>query len=112
MQCSRCGGGTLPLRLGRAAIPHSPLDPAAEPFGGGILSSQVPPKEHEIPYRYATAALHGPWRNTETEALADAIRVGIAVEMDGKLTWRVSARIEKDEGLGALPVWTMPVRNQ
>ena len=72
----------------------------------------MPPKEHQIPYRYATAALHGPWRNTEAKALADAIRAGIAVEIDGRLTWRASARIEKDEGLGGLPIWTMPAHKQ
>ena len=110
MQCGRCREPDYSLKatperqilILRRSIPYRPL-------GGGILPQ---PKDFTIRYRYASAALHGPWRDTEDEALADAVRVGIAMELDGKLTWRVNARVERESGIGALPVWTLPAQRQ
>jgi hypothetical protein len=48
-------------------------------------------------YRYRTAVLTGPWRETETEAAHDAVRANQAVDDDSRdagLKWTVPGRIE------------------
>ena len=48
-------------------------------------------------YRYRTAVLTGPWRETESEAADDAVRAKQAVndaEKDSGLKWTVPGRIE------------------
>lgn len=49
-------------------------------------------------YRYRTAALVGPWRQSRAQAIADALHAGQARsdECDrGNLLWRVEGRIEE-----------------
>lgn len=47
-------------------------------------------------YRYCTAALAGPWRDTPREALADALNAGQArYDLSGKNIELVVGRIEK-----------------
>lgn len=46
-------------------------------------------------YRYRTAVLLGPWRNSAGDAEADAVDAGQALrEADNRLRWRVPGRIE------------------
>ena len=50
-------------------------------------------------YRYQSPVLHGPWRDTREQAIADAIRAGQAERgADGSLIWRDRARLEEDAG--------------
>ncbi len=56
-----------------------------------------------VRYRYRTAALVGPWRDTAERALADAMRSKQArLEEGGELVWLVPGRIECDEEPGSL----------
>ena len=45
-------------------------------------------------FRYATAALHGPWRRSEAEALDDALQAGQAFVRSGRVTLFEFARLE------------------
>jgi len=49
-------------------------------------------------YRYRTAALTGPWRDTHDAAIEDAVRAKQAVTDggdDGEIRWVVPGRIEE-----------------
>jgi hypothetical protein len=49
-------------------------------------------------YRYRTATLVGPWRDSRLKAETDAVAVGQAHFDDkGKLVWKVEGEIEADE---------------
>jgi hypothetical protein len=51
-------------------------------------------------YRYRTATLVGPWRDSRLKAECDAVAVGQAHfgARDGKFSWNVEGRIELMEG--------------
>ena len=56
-------------------------------------------------YRYRTATLVGPWRDSRDKAECDAVAVGQA-EFQGRgaserLVWKVSGEIEKEDGVAA-----------
>jgi hypothetical protein len=76
------------------------------------IISRMKPEDTKIRYRYATSALLGPWRDTEDDACDDAIRVGLASRVDGKLVWRVAGRIEPQEMPDLLPIWNLPARKR
>jgi hypothetical protein len=46
-------------------------------------------------YRYRTAALTGPWRNSQDEALADAVRAQQLRIEESELHWLVPGWIEE-----------------
>ena len=46
-------------------------------------------------FRYATAALRGPWRASEAEALEDALQAGQAFVRRGKMTLFEFAKVER-----------------
>lgn len=46
-------------------------------------------------YRYRTATVCGPWRNTRQEALADAFRRGLALKEAGEFKLLGFCHIEK-----------------
>ena len=46
-------------------------------------------------FRYATAALRGPWRASEAEALEDALQAGQAFARRGKVVLFEFARVER-----------------
>lgn len=46
-------------------------------------------------FRYATAALRGPWRGSEVEALEDALQAGQAFVRRGKVILFEFARVER-----------------
>ena len=48
-----------------------------------------------VRFRYATAALLGPWRATEAEALEDALQAGQAYVRRGKVILFEFARVER-----------------
>ena len=50
-------------------------------------------------YRYRTATLVGPWRDSRLKAESDAIAMGQAVieRSSGTFVWRVAGEIEVDE---------------
>ena len=53
-------------------------------------------------YRYRTATLVGPWRDTRLKAECDAVAIGQADfdESGRHLVWRVEGEIETREGSG------------
>ena len=53
-------------------------------------------------YRYRTAVLTGPWRESEDQALADAARAHQAEKVGDQVEWVVPGRIE--ESVTAEPV--------
>jgi len=51
-------------------------------------------------YRYKTAIVSGPWRETRRDAMVDAIRNGFASWADSEwqdLKWRFPGEIEEEE---------------
>lgn len=57
-------------------------------------------------YRYRTATLVGPWRDSRLKAECDAVAVGQAefAGSSGRLAWKVEGEIEtEDNGPGAGP---------
>lgn len=56
-------------------------------------------------YRYRSPVLHGPWRNSQNEAVEDAITAGQAVregEDEARIHWRDSAGVEEENEEGRL----------
>ena len=47
-------------------------------------------------YRYQTATLHGPWRDSRLKAECDAVAAGLAefTGRRGEITWKVPGEIE------------------
>ena len=53
-------------------------------------------KQTSARYRFRTAALIGPWRETEGEALEDACRARLCLCDGNKVVWRVPAEIQAE----------------
>ena len=74
---------------------------------GGRRTLQAPPnlvhinrvEGQDIRYRYATVALVGGWRETEAEAVQDAVVAGLLVVEDGEFVWRVRGTIQNEDQL-------------
>lgn len=52
-------------------------------------------REARLRFRYATAALRGPWRASEAEALEDALQAGQAFARRGKVVLFEFAKVER-----------------
>ena len=52
-------------------------------------------REPRACYRYRTPTIVGPWRRRPESALDDAIRVGLAMRSEDKISWRVDGAVEQ-----------------
>lgn len=62
---------------------------------GSLLKTMSDPNTKQNCYRYVTAAVHGPCRKSQNDALLDALRAGLAYKEAGAIKLLGFARMEQ-----------------
>ncbi len=88
----------------RRGLPRAAIAGPADPIECPVFSEECPVSSMPR-YRYRTATLIGPWRDSVLKAETDAVAIGLAA-LDGpggRLAWKVQGEIEVSERPERLP---------